>query len=186
MPAPRNELAQRGLLQIRLPRLITTRRIAGGLLAATTLICSDCKRPASQARREHAEEKPAASALASSPKAEPEKKAVEREVHAVWYDVPAESLAKRRAGNGELTAAHNHLPLGTLVRVTHVANGKSVIVRITDRGITSRHATIDLCKEAAEKLDILREGSALVRLEVLPDDKGAAAKTDSPAPALPP
>jgi rare lipoprotein A len=89
--------------------------------------------------------------------------------------VPVDSLAKRRAGAGELTAAHNYLPLGTLVRVTHVANGKNVIVRVTDRGITNRHATIDLCKEAAEKLDMLREGSALVRVEVLPDDNGAAA-----------
>lgn len=99
---------------------------------------------------------------------------MEREVHAVWYEVPVDSLAKRRAGQDELTAAHNHLPLGTLVRVTHVANGRSVIVRITDRGITSGRAKIDLCKEAAEKLDMLREGSALVRLEILPDEKDAA------------
>ena len=99
---------------------------------------------------------------------------MEREVHAVWYDVPVDSLAKRRAGREELTAAHNHLPLGTLLRVTHVANGKSVIVRVTDRGITNRRATIDLCKEAAEKLDMLREGSALVRLEILPDENDAA------------
>ena len=54
---------------------------------------------------------------------------------AVWYDVPANSLAKRRAGKDELTAAHNRLPLGTMVRVTHLGNGKNVIVRITDRGI---------------------------------------------------
>lgn len=88
--------------------------------------------------------------------------------------MPVDSLARRRAGKDELTAAHNHLPLGTRVRVTHVANGKSVIVRITDRGISGRQATIDLCKEAAEKLDMLREGSALVQLEVLADDEGAS------------
>ena len=95
---------------------------------------------------------------------------------AVWYNVPPNSLAKRR-GNGELTAAHNRLPLGTKVRVTHLANGKNVVVRITDRGITNRRDSIDLCKEAAAKLDILHEGSARVRLEILPDNKPPVAKT---------
>ena len=75
----------------------------------------------------------------------------------------------------ELTAAHNRLPLGTMVRVTHLTNGKSVIVRITDRGVTKRGALIDLCKEAAAKLGMLSEGSARVRLEILPDDKGTNA-----------
>ena len=90
---------------------------------------------------------------------------------AVWYNVPPKSLAKRRAGKDELTAAHNRLPLGTNVRVTHLGNGKSVVVRITDRGIHKRGVLIDLCKEAAEKLDMVREGSAKVRLEILPDEK---------------
>src|SRR2546423_1293029 len=95
---------------------------------------------------------------------------------AVWYRVPPSSLAKRRASKDELTAAHNRLPLGTKVRVTHLGNGRSVVVRITDRGITDRRALIDLCKEAAEKLDMLREGSARVRLEVLRDDTTPASK----------
>jgi rare lipoprotein A len=98
---------------------------------------------------------------------------------AMWYKVPPNSLAKRRAGKDELTAAHNRLPLGTRVRVTHLANGKNVVVRVTDRGITNR-ALIDLCKEAAEKLDMVREGSARVRLEVLPDEKAPASKTKAP------
>ena len=96
---------------------------------------------------------------------------------AVLYNVPPNSLAKRRAGKDELTAAHNRLPLGTKVRVTHLGNGKSVVVRITDRGISDRRDSIDLCKEAAAKLDMLREGSARVRLEILPDDKTPASKT---------
>lgn len=99
------------------------------------------------------------------------KKPVTEEGVAVWYPVPAKSLAKRRAGKDELTAAHNRLPLGTNVRVTHLKNGKNVVVRITDRGITKRGYLIDLCKEAAEKLDMIREGSARVRLEILPNDK---------------
>jgi hypothetical protein len=74
-----------------------------------------------------------------------------REVYAAWYDVPEDSLAKRRAASNELTAAHNRLPLGTLVRVTHLKNGKSVVVRITDRGIRDRRVKIDICKEAANR-----------------------------------
>jgi rare lipoprotein A (peptidoglycan hydrolase) len=91
------------------------------------------------------------------------------EVYAVWYDVPPRSLARRRAGKDELTAAHNRLPLGTLVCVTNIKNGKCAVVRITDRGITNRRAKIDICREAAEQIGILREGIARVRLEVLPD-----------------
>lgn len=101
------------------------------------------------------------------------------EGNAVWYDVPVNSLAYRRAGKGELTAAHNRLPLGTMVRVTHLANKKSVVVRITDRGITSRRVLIDLCKAAAAQLDMLKEGSARVRLEILPDDRRTSAPPDS-------
>ncbi|MFN2623585.1 MAG: septal ring lytic transglycosylase RlpA family protein [Chthoniobacterales bacterium] len=117
--------------------------------------------------------------MLSSPKAPltPSKKT---EGLAAWYNVPPNSLAKRRAGKDELTAAHNRLPIGTKVRVTHLGNGKSVVVRITDRGITGHHAMIDLCKEAAAQLDMLREGSARVRLEVLPDDKAPATKTKAP------
>jgi rare lipoprotein A len=106
----------------------------------------------------------------------PEPKKPKIEGVAVWYKVPPKSLAKRRAKD-ELTAAHNSLPLGTKVRVTHLGNGKNVVVRITDRGISDRRDMIDLCKEAAEQLDMLREGSARVRLEVLPDDKAPPPKT---------
>lgn len=102
------------------------------------------------------------------------------EGYAVWYNLPPNSLAKRRAGKDELTAANNRLPLGTRVRVTHVANGKNVIVRITDRGITDRHSLIDLCKEAAAKLGMLSEGSARVRLEILPEDKLPSSKKGPP------
>jgi rare lipoprotein A len=68
-----------------------------------------------------------------------------------------------------------------MVRVTHLANGKSVIVRVTDRGITNRRAIIDLCKEAAAELRMLSEGMARVRIEELPDDKRVGA---DPAPDL--
>ena len=108
--------------------------------------------------------------------------------YAVWYVVPANSLARRRAGKNEYTAAHNHLPLGAMVRVTYLANGKSVIVRITDRGITDKRVMIDLCKEAAAELGIISEGMARVRMEELPDWKrsaGEPAPNSNPSSALP-
>jgi rare lipoprotein A len=121
-----------------------------------------------------------ASAQMVNPTKKPElKKPVPTEGTATWYSVPAKSLARRRAGQ-ELTAAHNTLAIGTKVQVTHLGNKKSVIVHITDRGISKRGAIIDLCKEAAEKLDMIREGSARVRLDILPDDKLPASKKAPP------
>src|SRR4051812_657472 len=73
---------------------------------------------------------------------------------ATWYPVPKNSSTKQRAAKGELTAAHNRLPYGTRVKVTHLGNGKSVVVRITDRGVYKKGTVIDLCKEAAEQLDM--------------------------------
>jgi rare lipoprotein A len=83
-------------------------------------------------------------------------------------------LAARRAVSNEYTAAHNRLPLGTLVRVTHLKNGKSVIVRITDRGITDRKVRLDVCKEAAEELGMVTKGVARVRMEIIPDEHGVS------------
>lgn len=107
----------------------------------------------------------------------PQHKIQVSEGYAVWYDVPRESLARRRAGKAELTAAHNRLPIGSLVRVTNLKNEKSVLVRITDRGITNKRAKIDICKEAAAEIGIVREGIARVRMEVL--DVPRPAKTSA-------
>lgn len=107
-------------------------------------------------------------------------------MHATWYDVPPASLAARRA-LGELAAAHDRYPIGTRLRVTHVGNGKSVIVRVTDRGVPRGKAPLDLCKRAAEELDMIREGTAKVRVELLPDEEIAgAAPSDSPSAAAQP
>ena len=98
------------------------------------------------------------------------------EVYAVWYRVPPDSLARRRAGLSELTAAHNRLPIGTLVRVTNIKNGKSALVRITDRGIPkNKRAKIDICKEAAEQIDMLSEGTTRVQLEIISETPSHAA-----------
>jgi rare lipoprotein A len=66
-----------------------------------------------------------------------------------------------------MTAAHKTLPFGTLVRVINTSTGKSVDVRINDRGQLPGDHVIDLSYGAAKHLEILRTGVATVKLEVL-------------------
>jgi rare lipoprotein A len=65
----------------------------------------------------------------------------------------------------EMTAAHRVLPFGTLVRVTHLQNGRSVVVRINDRGPFLKGRVIDLSQAAAKRLGMIHSGIARVRLE---------------------
>jgi rare lipoprotein A len=67
----------------------------------------------------------------------------------------------------DMTAAHNSLPFGTYVMVTNLSNGKSVIVRINDRGPFVKERIIDLSYAAALALDMITPGTAPVKLEVL-------------------
>lgn len=67
----------------------------------------------------------------------------------------------------KLTAAHKKLPFGTMCRVTNLANGKSVKVRINDRGPFTKNRIIDLSYKAAAELDGIRAGIMEVRVEVL-------------------
>ena len=67
----------------------------------------------------------------------------------------------------ELTAAHLTIPLNSIARVTNVKTGDSVLVRITDRGPFVNNRVIDLSKAAAEKLNVYRPGTALVKIEVV-------------------
>ncbi len=66
-----------------------------------------------------------------------------------------------------LTAAHPTLPFGTRVKVTNTKNGRSVVVRINDRGPTQSGRVIDLSRAAAHRLGIRRAGLAQVKLEVV-------------------
>jgi len=66
-----------------------------------------------------------------------------------------------------LTAAHRTLPFGTRVRVTNTANGRSVVVRVADRGPFIRGRSIDLSHSAAHAVGMTEAGLAKVRLEVL-------------------
>ncbi len=80
--------------------------------------------------------------------------------------------------NGELTMAHRTLPLGTLVKVTNLANNTSVVVRVNDRGPYSGGRVADLSRAAAEKLKMIQRGIVDVALHIVPP--GTADKDGSP------
>lgn len=71
-----------------------------------------------------------------------------------------------------MTAAHRTLPLGTLVKVEHKDSGRSVIVRINDRGPYSKNRIIDLSYAAADSLGLSENGVSRVTLEIVGDSSG--------------
>jgi Lytic transglycolase len=88
---------------------------------------------------------------------------------AAWYD-----LVGRKTASGEIldtvtpTAAHRSLPLASFARVTDLDNGRSVIVKINDRGPFTRGRIIDLSPRAADVLDMKAAGVATVVIEPMP------------------
>ncbi len=66
-----------------------------------------------------------------------------------------------------LSAAHRDLPLGTIIRVTHLGNGKSIVVKVNDRGPFVEGRILDLSLGAAKKLDMVDEGVAKVEIEIV-------------------
>lgn len=91
--------------------------------------------------------------------------------NASWYGA---HLQGRRTASGEpydpqsLTAAHPTLPLHSTVRVTNLNNGRSVEVRINDRGPYTGRRVIDLSVKAAEAIGLMHRGVARVKVETLP------------------
>lgn len=105
---------------------------------------------------------------------------------ASWYGT---KFHGRRTSSGEpydiykMTAAHKTLPLPTYARVANLRNGRTVIVKINDRGPFHANRIIDLSYAAAARLDILGNGTGLVEVEALDPSRQAAnpAVTDQPA-----
>lgn len=99
----------------------------------------------------------------------------ELEGYASWY---GGKFQGRLTASGEvfdtarLTAAHKTLPFGTIVEVTHLGNGRTVEVRINDRGPFVEGRVIDLSRAGADALDMTGEGVAPVRLRIVsePDE----------------
>ena len=92
---------------------------------------------------------------------------------ASWYGpgFHAENTANGEIYNqNDMTAAHKTLQLPSIARVTNLDNGREIVVRINDRGPFVRGRIIDLSKRAAEQIDMLRTGTARVRVEILPNE----------------
>lgn len=107
--------------------------------------------------------------------------------HASWY---GRRFHGRPTSSGEpydmyaMTAAHPTLPIPSYVRVTHLDNGRSVVVRVNDRGPFLRGRVIDLSYAAAHRLGYINAGSAQVEVEqILPDEAPLVAST-RPVPPL--
>lgn len=89
---------------------------------------------------------------------------------ASWY---GEDFHAKKTANGEnydmntLTAAHRTLPLPTIVKVTNLENGRSLVLRINDRGPYAKNRIIDISKRGAQLLGFQSKGTAKVRVEVL-------------------
>jgi rare lipoprotein A len=81
----------------------------------------------------------------------------------------------------DMTAAHKTLPIPTWVEVTNLENGKSVVVKVNDRGPFVDDRIIDLSYRAAQDLDMIRRGTARVQVRALADPRAAPATTTAAA-----
>ena len=148
-----------------------TRSIASCLLAAAGLLSA----PAVLAQAASA---PAAEAKAAAPAAVPAATGEASEGKVAYY---GRKFAGRKTASGErfnpgaMTMAHKTLPFGTMVKVTNLANNRSVVVRVNDRGPTSPDRVGDLSSAAAGKIRMLRSGVVNAKLEVVGMAKGRAA-----------
>ncbi len=90
---------------------------------------------------------------------------------ASWY---GPNFHGKKTANGGIfdqhsyTAAHRTLPMPSLVRVTNLQNGKTIVVKVNDRGPYAKQRIIDLSYATAKYLDVIRTGTARVRVEILP------------------
>jgi peptidoglycan lytic transglycosylase len=86
---------------------------------------------------------------------------------ASYYSEGKSTASGEKFDANELTAAHPTLPFGTRLRVTNTATGKSVTVRVNDRGPYVRGRVVDVSYSAAQALGMLRSGTANVKLDVV-------------------
>ena len=93
---------------------------------------------------------------------------------ATWHDPSGSSrrtASHRPWVSGELIAAHRTLPLGSKIRVVNLANQRSVVVEIRDRGPYLQGRIIDVSRRAAKEIGLLETGIAKVRLEAVAPDR---------------
>ena len=87
--------------------------------------------------------------------------------HASWYALTSKTASGERMNPAKLTAAHRSLPFGTKLKVTNKRNGKSVVVRINDRGPFIRGRVIDVSKAAAQNIGMVSSGTAQVCYQII-------------------
>jgi rare lipoprotein A len=95
-----------------------------------------------------------------------------------WYGAAFHSrptASGERFDSGELTMAHPSLPFGTRVKVTNLRNGRSVVVRVNDRGPFVGTRIADLSHAAADQIGMIRRGIVRARIEVLGEPSPASA-----------
>jgi rare lipoprotein A len=138
---------------------------------------ADVERPARPVRPSTGSNAPVVRPPATAEQPEAHGRPVSSEVGlASWYGPP---YTNRKAADGSIydqnamTAAHRTLPMGTVVRVTNLNNGQSVMVRITDRGPFIDGRIIDLSLAAAKTIDVYRPGTAKVRVEAFAPPEGS-------------
>jgi rare lipoprotein A len=89
---------------------------------------------------------------------------------ASWY---GRRFMGKKTASGEIfdpekmTAAHRRLPMGTIIKVTNLKNGREIVVRINDRGPYIPGRIIDLSRAAARQMDMIKRGLAPVRMEII-------------------
>jgi rare lipoprotein A len=94
-------------------------------------------------------------------------RAFSQEGRASWYAHTTKTASGERANPAALTAAHRTLPFGAKVKVENLRNGRSVVVRVNDRGPFVKGRIIDVTRAAAEQLGFVAHGTAPVRLTVM-------------------
>ena len=145
------------------------------IILVTTLInyhaCTSAPRYAGSSTPEHSKSKKVKGI--SGPKKSGNNKVKHRKVMKGISSFYAEDFHGKLTANGEiydmygLTAAHKTLPLNTVARVTNLDNGKSLILRINDRGPYIEGRMLDCSYGAAKKLDFIKQGTAKVQVDII-------------------
>jgi rare lipoprotein A len=86
---------------------------------------------------------------------------------ASWYALHSKTASGERMNPTHLTAAHKKLPFGTRIKVTNQGNGKSVVVRVNDRGPFIRSRVLDLSRGAASQIGMVSSGTGKVCYEIV-------------------
>jgi rare lipoprotein A len=124
--------------------------------------------PSRQAALERRDYRPTPRVMVAKKRDEPfVPKATASQGLASYYTEGVKTANGERFNSAELTAAHPSLPFGTRLRVTNTTTGKSVVVRVNDRGPFVKGRVVDVSYSAAQALGMVNSGTANVKLDVV-------------------